>query len=758
MAYKSYPKKKFYISLMFTVLALVASILVSMVKIKSINKDVVNNIEYSATYLLDRVEEAVIEKYEGKSKINMATMSRYLLPTNMKKLILKEETKANARSLGSVAIWKKDESGKIINVAHSMPKLKKKDIYGFFEGEKLTNENARQYKNLKTNNQWLEDNFDTIKESKIEDISSILQNKKRDYFHAVKRIKIVKKDSTVEEFVLDIQYNKKAIIDHRITKTIQSMIIVVIFMFLLSLLIYSLVFDSNMLMHVIILYALIFTIYPITWMISLTFSKTNAAGSTNLNPIPTNPSLDNYKAAIFNSTRVKEEGIVLENNRLFITKEINRVGLEFNTAKGADKTLKNKNNLIKEIDLSSIVTKNSEIYKEVEALKPSFDMQEERAFTSDTEMKEFSDDFKALKIKSDAIAKNYKKLAKQIIKTDINIAESSTKLDKIAVLKRKKEIKSELMDLSEFYIELSKEFSNLGEGIRRKIVGKDLVKVYNVFDSDEKNILKADEVEFLPVRKIIESKFMGETKQIKENHYYIEFIKTPEIEVGHQVYSVEYFTYLNRLFVSGLTNSIFIAIATSIIGMTLSSAAAYAFSRFRFPGRDGLMMSFLVTQMFPGTMMIIPLYIIFSSLGLIDTFKGLIIAYSITALPFNIWNLKGFFDTIPVDLEEAALIDGCSASQTFYKIVLPLSLPALAISALFSFMNAWNEYIIAATFMNGEERYTIPVVIKMLVSGNDIKLPMFATMAVLVSIPVVIVFIKAQKYIVGGLTAGGVKG
>jgi len=143
--------------------------------------------------------------------------------------------------------------------------------------------------------------------------------------------------------------------------------------------------------------------------------------------------------------------------------------------------------------------------------------------------------------------------------------------------------------------------------------------------------------------------------------------------------------------------------------MMLSSAAAYAFSRFRFPGKGGFMMSFLVTQMFPGTMMIIPLYVIFSNLGLINTFQGLILAYSITALPFNIWNLKGFFDTIPKELEEAALIDGCSATQTFYIIVLPLSLPALAISSLFSFMGAWNEYVVAATFLNEEVKYTIPV-------------------------------------------------
>lgn len=212
------------------------------------------------------------------------------------------------------------------------------------------------------------------------------------------------------------------------------------------------------------------------------------------------------------------------------------------------------------------------------------------------------------------------------------------------------------------------------------------------------------------------------------------------------------------MFVSGILNSIFVSIATALVGMMLSSAAAYAFSRFKFPGREGFMMSFLITQMFPNIMMLIPLYIIFGNLGLINTFKGLILAYSITALPFNIWNLKGYFDTVPKDLEEAALIDGCSASQTFYKIVLPLSLPSLAISGLFSFMGAWNEYIIAATFMNEESKYTIPVVIKMLVSANDVNWPMFATMSVLVSIPVVIVFLMTQKYLVGGLTAGGVKG
>jgi arabinogalactan oligomer/maltooligosaccharide transport system permease protein len=207
-----------------------------------------------------------------------------------------------------------------------------------------------------------------------------------------------------------------------------------------------------------------------------------------------------------------------------------------------------------------------------------------------------------------------------------------------------------------------------------------------------------------------------------------------------------------------LFNSVVISGSTTIVGVFLACTSAYALSRFRFPGRTAAMLSFLVTQMFPGVLMMIPLYLIMDTLGLLDQLLGLILVYSTTAIPFCVWMLKGYFDTIPVELEEAALMDGASRATIFWRIMLPLSLPAVAVTALFSFMTAWNEFILAAVFMNSEESYTLPVGLQLLVGEFSTQWGYFAAGAILVSVPVVALFFALQKYLVGGLTAGGVKG
>ncbi len=213
------------------------------------------------------------------------------------------------------------------------------------------------------------------------------------------------------------------------------------------------------------------------------------------------------------------------------------------------------------------------------------------------------------------------------------------------------------------------------------------------------------------------------------------------------------------LFGRQLLNSVLISLGTTILGVFLAATAAYAFSRFRFPGRQSGMMLFLVVQMFPATLLLIPLYIILSKLGLLNSVIGLILVYSTTAIPFCVWMLKGYFDTIPKEIEDAALIDGASRIRIFYAIVLPLARPALAVTALFSFMTAWNEYILAATFLNREETYTLPLLLKSYVGEHgSADWGAFAAGAVIVSIPIVALFYVLQKHLVSGLTSGGVKG
>jgi arabinogalactan oligomer/maltooligosaccharide transport system permease protein len=170
-------------------------------------------------------------------------------------------------------------------------------------------------------------------------------------------------------------------------------------------------------------------------------------------------------------------------------------------------------------------------------------------------------------------------------------------------------------------------------------------------------------------------------------------------------------------------------------------------------------MAFLVSQMFPGTLMLIPLYIIVVQwLELGSTWIGLILVYATTAIPFCVWMLKGYFDTIPKELEESARIDGASTAQIFTRIILPLAKPAVAVTALFSFMTGWNEFILAATLMDRELMYTAPVGLRFFVGGFSQQWGYFAAGSILVSIPVVLLFFVLQKYLVSGLTAGAVKG
>jgi arabinogalactan oligomer/maltooligosaccharide transport system permease protein len=209
-----------------------------------------------------------------------------------------------------------------------------------------------------------------------------------------------------------------------------------------------------------------------------------------------------------------------------------------------------------------------------------------------------------------------------------------------------------------------------------------------------------------------------------------------------------------------LFNSAIVALATTVMGVFLATTAGYAFSRFRFPGRRAGMMSFLVSQMFPGTLTLVPLYIIIVVwLRLGSNYLGLILLYSTTAIPFCVWMLKGYFDTVPRELEESALMDGASPAVIFWKIILPLSKPAVAVTGLFSFMTAWNEFILALTIMDKESMYTAPVGLRFFVGGfAEQQWGYFAAGSIVAAVPVMILFLFLQRFLISGLTAGAVKG
>ncbi len=213
-----------------------------------------------------------------------------------------------------------------------------------------------------------------------------------------------------------------------------------------------------------------------------------------------------------------------------------------------------------------------------------------------------------------------------------------------------------------------------------------------------------------------------------------------------------------HLFVRQALNSIAIALATTVVGVFISCTAAYALSRFRFPGRKAGLTTFVVVQMFPATLLIMPLYVVLDKLGLLNSMTGLVLVYSTTAIPFCVWTLKGYFDSLPRELEEAARIDGASPWMIFRRIILPLAKPGLAVTGLFSFMTAWNEFILASTFMTNESHYTLPVLIQSSVGQFSTQYGVFAAGAIVTSVPVMAVFYVLQKYLVGGLTAGAVKG
>ena len=210
-------------------------------------------------------------------------------------------------------------------------------------------------------------------------------------------------------------------------------------------------------------------------------------------------------------------------------------------------------------------------------------------------------------------------------------------------------------------------------------------------------------------------------------------------------------------FLRYLWNSIWVSSATTVLSVIVAVPAAYAFSRFRFPGRNLLFFSVLLRNMFPAVVFLMPLFIVMRWLNLVNTQTSLILTYMTFCLPLSIWLLKGFYDNIPVELEQAARMDGATRFQAFVKIVMPLSASGIVATAIYSFITAWNEYVFALTFLNDDRKLTLPVGLQRFFSEYATNWPGLMAASFIMSVPVVVMFLVLQKYFVKALTEGAVK-
>lgn len=210
-------------------------------------------------------------------------------------------------------------------------------------------------------------------------------------------------------------------------------------------------------------------------------------------------------------------------------------------------------------------------------------------------------------------------------------------------------------------------------------------------------------------------------------------------------------------FATFFKNSLIIVLASMLVSVFCSCLAGYGATRFHFKGRNALMTFVLITQMFPSVMLLVPYYSVINRLGLINTHMGLILVYTSFTTPFCTWMMLGFFKALPIDLDEAATIDGCNTWQTFYKIILPLTLPGIASTSIYSFITAWNEYMFAFILTNTPNMRTLSVGIAELNGYQQIVWNDMMAASIIASLPLIVLFVFLQKYFISGLTAGSVK-
>lgn len=210
-------------------------------------------------------------------------------------------------------------------------------------------------------------------------------------------------------------------------------------------------------------------------------------------------------------------------------------------------------------------------------------------------------------------------------------------------------------------------------------------------------------------------------------------------------------------FLKNMLDSLIVAGGTMIVGLAVAVSAAYAFSRFRFVGRRFLMLQFLLINMFPVVLLILPLFVLMRRLGLLDTHFALILANATVAIPFAVWMLTSYVGAIPKSLDEAAMTDGCSRLTTLRRIVLPLMMPGIISTGIYIFITAWNEYLYALT-LGGRNVRTVTVAIQTLIGEYQIEWGLLAAGAVVGALPATLLFLIVQRRLIGGLTQGAVKG
>ena len=241
------------------------------------------------------------------------------------------------------------------------------------------------------------------------------------------------------------------------------------------------------------------------------------------------------------------------------------------------------------------------------------------------------------------------------------------------------------------------------------------------------------------------------TDQIRTSHPSF-FISSPTFSHFENV-------LVNTKFLTFFGNSLIVAVTTTIISILVSIFAGYSLSRFqRFKGVKVVNVTMLLSQMVPGVLLLVPLYILMQRFGLLDTYASMILAYTTFMVPLCTFMLKGFFDSIPYELEEAAEMDGCARVRIIFQIILPISIPSLVATALFAFVNAWNEFMFGYVFINDEAHRTLTPGITLFKGLYSTDWGSIMSASVLAVFPIVIMFIYLQKYLIEGMTAGSVKG